>query len=261
MKILNIISSARKQGNTAQIVTRLQETLISIGSKGDLLIEFDTINLSERYIQPCRGCRVCFDRGEVFCPLKDDLLQILEQIRNSDVIIVASPVYVNDVNGIMKNLIDRLAFICHRPELGNKMVYLIATVGGSISFQALLTLSGAFSTWGAQIIGKTGFVMGELMKKEEIIRLYESKIQKIGKLIIKAIQKQAFLTPSMISLITFKIQQKAWGKGHGSSADLEYWKQQGWLDPHCTFYVPMRTNRVKLALARMIGSIFATFLV
>ena len=47
----------------------------------------------------------------------------------ADGIIFASPVYVNDVSGIAKTWIDRLAYVCHRPAFAGKCAYLIATVG------------------------------------------------------------------------------------------------------------------------------------
>lgn len=54
-------------------------------------------------IQFCRGCRIYFDKGEELCPIKNGLLNIRDKINSADGIILASPVYVEDINGIMKN--------------------------------------------------------------------------------------------------------------------------------------------------------------
>lgn len=42
----------------------------------------------------CLVCRRCFDVGEGFCPLKDELLSIREKLNKADGVILASPVYV-----------------------------------------------------------------------------------------------------------------------------------------------------------------------
>jgi multimeric flavodoxin WrbA len=98
------------KGNTALILDMVKAELASDGS------DVTEINLAHRDIQPCRGCRLCFDKGETSCPLADDLAEIREAMRAHDVTVFASPIYVEDVNGAMKGLIDRMAYACHRPE-------------------------------------------------------------------------------------------------------------------------------------------------
>lgn len=167
MKILFINSSARKQGNTQRILNLLQKNLQFMMKDSENLYIHDNIHIASQNVKICKGCRICFDKGEDKCPHQDDLLNILTQIHDSDVIVIGTPVYVDNVNGIMKNWIDRLAFICHRPELAEKMVYLISTVAGSPTFFSLYAMGSAFSTWGSHIIGKSGFKMGALMPIEE----------------------------------------------------------------------------------------------
>ena len=48
----------------------------------------------------------CKKTSEV-CVLKDDLSEVLEAVREADVIVLASPVYYADVTGQMKLFIDR----------------------------------------------------------------------------------------------------------------------------------------------------------
>ena len=157
MKILILLSSLRKQGNTDSVVDLLNENLKEEASLNNIPLEIEKICLGDYDIAPCRGCRVCFDRGERFCPIKDDLIEIKTKMNSADGVILASPVYVDDINGIMKNLIDRLAHVCHRPEFAGKSAFLVVTVGSSRTSHALRTLDTALRTWGFYIIGKAGF--------------------------------------------------------------------------------------------------------
>ena len=148
MRILILLSSQRKQGNTDNVVDILRENLKKVASHNKTTLEIEKIYLGDREIAPCRGCRICLESGEKFCPLKDDLLEVKEKMKSADGIIVGSPVYVDDINGIMKNWIDRLAHVCHRPEFDGKSAYLVVTVGSSRTSHALRTLDTALRTWG-----------------------------------------------------------------------------------------------------------------
>lgn len=262
MKILYLSSSARQRGNTARILTSLQNIMEAWATEKDIVIQQNSIDLSQKDIRFCKGCRLCFNKGELACPLKDDLLAIRSQMLGADVLIIASPVYVNDMNGIMKNWIDRMAFSSHRPELAGKMVFLIATVAGSPTFQTLMMMGSAFSTWGTHILGKAGFKMGALMKESEIDTKFTSKLTKITKCIFQAYQNKRFLKPSFMSLMTFRIQQKAWARNPDkNNVDYQYWYQHGWLTPKAKFYIPIHSNVIKVGIARICGTILAKFMV
>jgi multimeric flavodoxin WrbA len=57
MNVLLLNSSYRTNGNTALALGSLKSGLLDAG------IGVDELNLAHEDIQPCRGCRVCFDRG------------------------------------------------------------------------------------------------------------------------------------------------------------------------------------------------------
>ncbi len=95
----------------------------------DLKSEDDKIiSLADKNINYCRGCSSCIKELENFCVIKDDMQEIYENMIKSDKIIIASPIYMNHITGILKNVIDRLnPFSCHG-NLNGKKVYLI-TIG------------------------------------------------------------------------------------------------------------------------------------
>ena len=127
MKIVMIGSSFRTTGNTEHILDLLQDVLHKEAEAQRLNLEIDRLSLSRETIQPCRGCRLCFERGEEFCPNRDSVLSIQKKLESADAVVAASPVYVEDVNGIMKTWIDRMAFNCHRPAFCGKCAAVLTT--------------------------------------------------------------------------------------------------------------------------------------
>jgi len=260
MKILVCMGSYRKNGNTAHIVDLILAQLEQEAQQQLVPLEIETLYLGHQDIGICRGCRVCFDRGEDHCPQKDDLLAIKAKMQAADGILVASPVYVDDVSGITKNWIDRLAHVCHRPEFAGKSAYLVVTVGSSPCDHALRTLMIALSTWGLHIAGQTGFKTGATMPSEVLQTRFSRETTRIGRKLFTSLQKRQYANPSFFSLMMFKIQQTAWQhKANKNSVDYTYWSNKGWLDPRRTFYIPNTAHPLKLAAARLTGSVIARF--
>jgi multimeric flavodoxin WrbA len=260
MKILVLVGSYRKNGNTAQIAGLIRDNLYHIAASAGEKLEIETVYLGHQQIGLCRGCRVCFDQGEEKCPLKDDLLLIKSKMKLADGLLIASPVYVDDVSGTVKNWIDRLAHVCHRPEFAGKSAYLMVTVGSTPKGNALKTLRTALSTWGYHIVGQSGFKTGALMKPAEINARFQKQTEAIAQNFYQSIQDQKFVRPSFLALMMFKIQQWSWARrAFEDTLDLRYWKEQGWLEPHCDFYISHRASRVKVVLARLTGAVLARF--
>lgn len=178
MKIIILTSSYRKHGNTEQLSELIGEELQKAAEVMQESLEVERISLAHAGLQLCRGCRACFDKGEDMCPLKDDLLLIRDKISEADGIILASPVYVEDVNGIMKNWIDRMAFYCHLPAFAGKTAITVVTSGARATNHALGTMSNALTSWGVTVRGQYKFRLGALTEKQEIKSRYELKIKK-----------------------------------------------------------------------------------
>jgi len=260
MKILAINGSYRKKGNTARILEIIAAQMRSLASENRELLDFEIIHLGHLKIQPCRGCRMCFDHGENKCPLKDDLLTIREKMQVADSLVISTPVYVNDVSGIVKTWLDRLAFVCHRPEFTGKPAYLIATTGLGTSSHALKTLHMALSIWGFSIVGQASFKMSALMAKERVEAHFRTQTQKVAKKLFAALTYEKQITPSFISLMTFRIQQDFWSRNpRPGTVDYEYWQNQGWTHPQRDYYMTHSASRIKVNFARMVGAILAPF--
>ncbi len=105
MKALGIVGSPRKNGNT-EIIT--SHTLKAIAEEG---IETELIRLAGLDIRPCNACGVCSKKET--CPIDDDLLPIYSKMKESDAIILASPVYYGSATALLKALMERAGFIAH----------------------------------------------------------------------------------------------------------------------------------------------------
>jgi multimeric flavodoxin WrbA len=259
MKILVLNSSFRKQGNTAKAIDLLKESLETQANGSSIPVEIQIVNLAYLELQICRGCRTCFDRGEAFCPLKDDLLPLHQRILAADAVVLASPVYVSDVNAVMKNWIDRMAFLCHRPQYASKAVFLLTTTGSAPSSHALRTMDVAFHTWGGHTIGKLTLIAGARMMVEEMRAQYQVKLNKAAGKVLRAMQRKEQNSPSFLALMFFRIQQGFWRRHRDDSFDYRYWSSQGRLEKKRSYYTPHKSSPLITVLARLAGYVIGLF--
>lgn len=135
IKVLAIIGSPRKSGNTYHVVEKVIKHLEQLNQE----ISFETIFLSECNLEMCRGCFSCFRKGRDTCPLKDDLEGLEAKLYQADGIIYAAPTYAMGVPAIMKNFIDRFSYTAHRPGLMDKAFLAVTTAGGIMGMKQTLT--------------------------------------------------------------------------------------------------------------------------
>ncbi len=263
MKIVSLVSSCRKDGNTARIAAILENELISAGKLKNIEVKIERVVPGLLDIRMCLGCRACFNKGEDFCPLKDDLLSLRDKFVDADGIIAGSPVYVEDVNGAMKNLIDRLAFNCHRPGLTGKVVFFYTTSGAGSSNHSIRTMKTAFGTWGCHNIGSHRFRTGALMKTDDMEEKYGRVIKKTAGKLIHAISNGSSAKPSVFSLIAFTVQQACWLREgiDKNSVDYKYWYDNGWLEKGCKYYFRHGANPLKAGFSNLLGRIAALFFI
>ena len=101
-KILGVVGSPRKNGNTHILVSRILEGARSRGGRGDVLF------LNDLDIKECNGCHSCWEGKE--CSKNDDMNSIYPQIIESDGIIFGTPVYWYGPTALMKAFVDRFVY-------------------------------------------------------------------------------------------------------------------------------------------------------
>ncbi|NPV39941.1 MAG: flavodoxin family protein [Anaerolineae bacterium] len=264
MKITFICGSNRRNGNTDAILEMLTGALAAKAGERGMAVESEVIHLGSKRIEMCSGCRACFERGEAACPHKDDIASLAASMQACDLLVFASPVYVDDVSGLMKNFIDRLAYFCHRPGFAGKPAYVIATTGSSSAARAIRTLQTALITWGFHLSGAAGFVMGARMQKTEAKERFGKKIGGIASRLLRELEASPTRQPSLLDLVVFQIQKKAWLKAGivdgKETYDYRYWKDNGWFDPSCSYFSPAKVNPLLNGLARLAGGIAGLFI-
>ena len=145
-KVTAFVGTARKK-NTYNAVRQFLDNLQSLGD-----VEYEIVALSDYRLGTCRGCKLCFEKGEEFCPLKDDRDVLIEKMMASDGVVFASPNYSFQVSAIMKMFLDRLGFVFHRPRFfgktftsivvqgiygGSKIVKYLDFVGNGLGFNTV----------------------------------------------------------------------------------------------------------------------------
>jgi len=90
------------------------------------------ISLSKKDIKFCLGCNFCKNKLENYCVLNDFITtKLYKNIESSDKIILTSPLYMSNITGLLKNMIDRLNPFYHHNLLDSKKIYLILTGQGT----------------------------------------------------------------------------------------------------------------------------------
>lgn len=89
-------------GNTHIMVEEFGQGAGQAGAK------FQNFFLVARKIQPCDECGTCFFKTPGKCKLKDDMSELISRFIDSDVVVFATPVFIDNVTTLMKTFIDRL---------------------------------------------------------------------------------------------------------------------------------------------------------
>ena len=99
-KLVIITSSLRKGSNSDNLAESFAKGAKDAGN------EVETISLKGKNIKYCIGCLACQKTGK--CVLKDDAAEIVDKVKNADVLAFASPVYYYSISGQLKTMLDRL---------------------------------------------------------------------------------------------------------------------------------------------------------
>lgn len=87
MKITAVVGSPHK-GQTCRVVKTFADELKKHGE-----VDFEYIFLNDLNLRLCRGCGICLEKGEEYCPLHDDLKAVSKTLMESDGVVFAAPVY------------------------------------------------------------------------------------------------------------------------------------------------------------------------
>ncbi|MHC9540489.1 MAG: flavodoxin family protein [Vulcanimicrobiota bacterium] len=180
MKVLGLVGSARKLGNTEILVKECISPFLE--QSHDLSL----IRLSDLNVKPCIGCMKCVFRSEK-CPIEDDMAFLVDAVRECDILIAGAPTYLLGPSGIIKTVTDRFFSTIgnERSQFVKKKAATIAVAGvrGWDSFALpqlnILPLSLGFRLIGSILIHAPG--PGEVLLDSEAVK----KAHLLGEMLLR----------------------------------------------------------------------------
>jgi multimeric flavodoxin WrbA len=237
MKVTAFIGNAQKR----HTYNATKQFLENLESHGD--IQCEIVQLSDYHIETCKGCRLCIDKGEELCPLKDDRDLLIEKITNSDGVIFATPNYSFQVSGWMKIFLDRLGFIFHRPRFFGIAFTSLVNQGIYGAGKIVKYLNFIGSGLGFNVV--KGCCILTIVPVTEERRIINDKIiaRQSEKFYSKLI-KSKFPTPSLLKLLLFRLAKASMKiMLNENNRDYTYYMKNGWFESD--YYYPIKLSPLK----------------
>ena len=102
MKVLMLNGSPKAKGNTAIALREMEKVFLEQG------IEVETVQVGHKDVRGCIACGGCYETGK--CVFDDIVNKLAEKLRESDGLVVASPVYYASANATLTAVLDRLFY-------------------------------------------------------------------------------------------------------------------------------------------------------
>jgi multimeric flavodoxin WrbA len=169
-KIILVMGSPRKEGNSATLAKQVAAGAEAGGA------EVESFYLQGMNIQPCTACNACREENSKGCVIDDDMKVLYSRLRQSDALVISSPIYWFSVSAQTKVFMDRwyalggpgeeyAAFAGKR--IGIVLTYADVDPFTSGAVNALRTFQDAFNYVGAEIVR---MVYGSASEPGEIAR-------------------------------------------------------------------------------------------
>lgn len=243
-KVAVLLGSPHKGGSTYDAARMFLDRLEAYGD-----VRGEIVMLGDHEIGMCRGCKICFDRGEERCPLKDDRDALLRAMDEADAVVFASPNYSWMVSGLMKVFLDRIAFAFHRPRFHGKTATSIVVQGmfrgNKIRDYLEFVATGfGFNTVKGSVI-RTLLPMSEtaLRRMDETLTAHASRFH-------KRLLASAYPAPSALKLVMFRMSRTGIRtKAPAGSRDRSYYQERGWFESD--YYYPTHLGPLKRAMGAL----------
>jgi len=140
MRVLILNGSPRSKGNTSQMIKAFCEGLEHAGH------EYDVYSVCKMNIHGCLACEYCHGKGEGRCIQKDDMQNIYHQLKEAEMLVIASPIYYHGLTGQLKCVIDRFYATAYpnKPEKLQKVAMFLSSGDPDMYDGALFSYQGDF---------------------------------------------------------------------------------------------------------------------
>jgi multimeric flavodoxin WrbA len=246
-KVTAFVGSARKR-STHDAALHFLKNLQSFGN-----VEYEIVALKDYHLELCRGCRRCLDKGEEYCPQKDDRDLLIEKLMASDGVVLASPNYSFQVSAIMKAFLDRLGFAFHRPRFFGKTFTSIVVQGiyGGDNIVKYLDFVG--KGLGFNTVKGTCVTALDPMTEKEKERI-DRALGSLSKRFHERLAKPPYPVPTFLNLMVFRMARTSMKLLLDSSyRDYTYFTDKGWFESE--YYYPTHLNPLKKAAGSLFDSL------
>jgi multimeric flavodoxin WrbA len=160
MKVLGLVGSPRKGGNTDLLVSAV---LYGAGASNH---EIEKLFLYDVDISPCVDCRGC-KKGTFQCVLKDGMKLLYPKLEEADVIVFGTPLYWYGPTAKMKLMLDRLRpYVASKKLKGKKAVLVVPSEEGADTCSCLVGMFDlSLKYLGVSLAGK---ILAKASEKGEV---------------------------------------------------------------------------------------------
>ena len=152
MNIVCLLGSPRAKSNSSTIANRFAAAAEKLGA------QVKTYTLNDLDYRGCQACMACKTKHEK-CVLEDDLAEVLDAVKECEVLVMASPVYYGNISGQLKTYVDRMySFLIPgyasspdphpvRFAPGKKLVFVLAQGQPDTAFKDIFPNYDYFMKW------------------------------------------------------------------------------------------------------------------
>jgi len=240
MKNILLINASNRKKNTYNLLSSIETILKNNGFTTEL------ITLNDYKIDFCRGCEYCVLKGECF--IKDDSRKIMDKIKECDGLVIGTPVYLNNMTGILKAFIDRTSSWFHRTEVAQKPILLLANTKGSGLKNTLNSIEETLIQWGVCLCGtisRNGRSLKNPIKEKEVSKF------------IKLVMSDGLgYSPSFKEIYTYNTQRTL--ARNVFPVDKAYWEKKDWINR--PYFSGAKVNVIKKAYGNGIYKMLCSFI-
>jgi multimeric flavodoxin WrbA len=205
--------------------TRRLAGFVLAGAK-DAGAEVDLIDLSDLQIVPCTACESCSLDGT--CVFADDFSAAYDRMLDADGLVLASPVYVDNVSGQMKVFIDRLADAIHYQNFAGRYGCSLATTQVSGGDAVVGYLNHVLNYLGVTTVGGMSVALDD---GPEAVGRAEAAARELGRQLVLAIgdrpqypDQEAEMAENREYFADIVRANRDWRPG-----EYERWVREGWI--------------------------------
>lgn len=206
------------EGFTGQLVGEVRAQMARLGD-----VSFEEIYLSDLSLPYCKGCYLCFFKGEAHCPHAEIYQPVIQKIKEADCLMLTSPVYALNVSALVKGFFDLGAYNYHRPSFFTKKALVVSSTAGGMAKKVCAYLRDTLMHWGFNRVYTLAAVRKGATEPTEAMK---RRCKKAAELLHADVRSGKLRQPSLKRVFFYQLWRGA-SRNDPNSADYTYWTETG----------------------------------